>query len=295
MSGTSKGTRRLNRSLIFGLLFGVVAISVAVAIEIDGMSPKVFFHPVGLIAVFGGILAAALISAPVHELKRMLLRTYYVIAYPRDDALQTLREVLQVSIGINKDPHYLDDQGEQIENIMLKDGLGFVSMGYKVEEIRKFLEVKRDQNEASLGECSVFYYSMAKMGPAFGLLGTVIGLIILLYYHMSDGNMEKIASSMGIALTATLYGVGVANLIFSPLADYLQYNAERGAVQDTIIVEAVVQIKERRHPVYLLQALKSYMPREDYPEIERIMREDIIKNDTDNGTKRKEGAPRRSA
>ena len=287
--------KRINRSLIFGLMFGTIAVATAVFLEIDGMSPKVFFHPVGIIAVFGGILAAALISVPVYELKRMALRTYYVIAYPRDDAMQTLREVLQVSIGMNRDPHYLDDKGPEIENVMLKDGLAFVNMGYKIEDVRKFLEVKRDQNEASLSECAIFYYSMAKMGPAFGLLGTVIGLIILLYYHMSEGNMEKIASSMGIALTATLYGVGVANMILSPLADYLQYNAERGAVQDTIIVEAVVQIKERRHPVYLLQALKSYMPREDYPEIERMMMEDLLKKDGDTGNQRNGGDVRKSA
>jgi chemotaxis protein MotA len=162
---------------------------------------------------------------------------------------------------------------------MLRDGISLISMGCKTDDIRRLLDIKKDQNESALGECSVFYYSMAKMGPAFGLLGTLIGLIILLYYHMSSGNMEKVASSMGIALTATLYGVGVANFIFSPLADYLQYNAERGAVQDAMVVEAVMQIKERRHPVYLLQALKSYMPREDYPEIDRIMQSELLKND----------------
>ena len=128
---------------------------------------------------------------------------------------------------------------------------------------------------------------MAKMGPAFGLLGTLIGLIILLYYHMSSGNMEKIASSMGIALTATLYGVGIANFVFSPLADYLQYNADRGATLDAMIVEAVIQIKERKHPVYLLQALKSYVPREDYPTIDRIMQNELLKQDSSPTPKQK--------
>ena len=164
---------------------------------------------------------------------------------------------------------------------MLRDGLALISMGYKSEDIRRLLEIKKEQNEASLGECSVFYYSMAKMGPAFGLLGTLLGLIIMLYYHMSSGNMEKIASSMGIALTATLYGVGVANLVLSPLADYLQYNAENCAKQDSMVIEAVVQIKERRHPVYLLQALKAYMPREDYPAVDRIMQAELLRQDGD--------------
>ncbi len=287
--------KRLNRSLIFGFLFGITVIVAAISREIDGMSAMVFFHPVGLMAVFGGITAASLISAPLSELKRIFSRTYYAILYPRNDYMPTLREAIQISIGLNRDSQYLEINADKIRNAMIKDGLSFVSMGYKTEDIRKFLEIKRDQNEASLGECSVFYYSMAKMGPAFGLLGTLVGLIILLYYHMSAGNMDKIASSMGIALTATLYGVGVANLVFSPLADYMQYNSERGALQDTMIVEAVVQIKERRHPVYLLQCLKSYMPREDYAEIDRMMQTEFLRQSPGATSNKKGGDGQKAA
>jgi chemotaxis protein MotA len=287
--------KRINRSLIAGILLGTLAIVFAIGLEIDGMSAAVFLHPVGVIAVFGGIFATALMSAPVHELARIFQRTYYVIMYPRNNHMPTLREALRLSIGLNRDSQYLETAENSLENVMLRDGISLISMGYKTDDIRRFLEIKKDQNESALGECSVFYYSMAKMGPAFGLLGTLIGLIILLYYHMSSGNMDKVASSMGIALTATLYGVGVANLIFSPLADYLQYNAERGAVQDAMIVEAVLQIKERRHPVYMLQALKSYMPREDYPEIDRIMQSELLKTDANAAQSGKGGDGRRAA
>ena len=287
--------KRLNRSLIAGILLGTLAIVFAIGLEIDGMSAAVFLHPVGIIAVFGGIFATALMSAPVHELGRIFQRTYYVIMYPRNNHMPTLREALRLSIGLNRDSQYLETAENTLENVMLRDGISLISMGYKTDDIRRFLDIKKDQNEAALGECSVFYYSMAKMGPAFGLLGTLIGLIILLYYHMSSGNMDKVASSMGIALTATLYGVGVANLIFSPLADYLQYNAERGAVQDAMILEAVMQIKERRHPVYMLQALKAYMPREDYAEIDRIMQSELLKTDANASPGGKGGDGRRAA
>ena len=287
--------KRLNRSLIFGALAGIISIAAAIAMEIDGMNPAVFFHPVGLIAVFGGIIATALVSTPLFELKRYIMRSYYVILYPRNDFMATLREALSVSVGLNRDVQWLEKNESSLQNILLKDGLTLVSMGYKSDDIRRFLEIKREQNELALGECSVFYYSMAKMGPAFGLLGTLVGLIILLYYHMSSGNMEKVASSMGIALTATLYGVGVANLIFSPMADYLQYNAERGAIQDTMIIESIIQIKERRHPVYLLQALKAHMPREDYKEIDNIMNNELLRGDVEPSSPNKGGPARKAA
>jgi chemotaxis protein MotA len=271
-------------------MFGMVIIAAAIFVEIDGMSAKVFLHPVGLAAVFGGIFSAALISAPAGQISRMMQRTWYVIRFPRNNYLPNLREALHVSIGLNRDPQFLELHGSKVQNAMLRDGIALISMGYKTEDIRRLLDIKRDQNEAALGECSVFYYSMAKMGPAFGLLGTLIGLIIMLYYHMSSGNMEKIASSMGIALTATLYGVGIANLVLSPLADYLQYNAENCAIQDSMVIEAVIQIKERRHPVYLIQALKSYMPREDYPEVDRIMQTELLRVDETTNNKKMGGS-----
>jgi chemotaxis protein MotA len=276
--------KRLNKSLIFGFFAAILAISSAIILEIEGMSAAVFLHPVGLIAVFGGICATAFISTPIHELKRILQRTYYVIRFPRNNFMDTLRETMSVSVGLNRDIQYLEKNESKIKNMMLKDGLTLMSMGYKSEDIRRLMEIKREQNETALGESSVFFFSMAKMGPAFGLLGTLIGLIILLYYHMSSGDMSKIASSMGIALTATLYGVGVANVLFSPLADYLQYNAERGVTLDSMIIEAVAQIKERRHPVYLLQALKSYMPREDYDAVEKMMQNELLKSNSSSST-----------
>jgi chemotaxis protein MotA len=268
--------KRLNMSFVIGAVLGIVILVGAIAYEISGKSALVFLHPVAIFVVLGGILAAALISVPAGEIRRIFERSYYVVRFPRDSFMPSLREALRFSVGFNKDPQFLEENADKATNVLLRDGLSLITMGFKTEDIRKFMEVKRNQNEAALGQCSVFYASLAKMGPAFGLLGTLIGLIILLYYHMSAENMDKVASSMGIALTATLYGVGVANLIFSPLAEYLQYNAEAGLVQDEMILEAVIQIKERRHPVYLLQTLKAFMPREDYAEIDRMMQEELL-------------------
>jgi chemotaxis protein MotA len=197
------------------------------------------------------------------------------VRFPKDEFIGTLREVIKVSVGVNKDVLYLEKLDSAVGNSMFRDGLALVGMGFKADDIRKLMEIKKAQNEAALAQCSVMFFNMAKMGPAFGLLGTLVGLIILLYYHMGEGNMEKIASSMGVALSATLYGVGLANLIFQPLAEYMQYNAERGAALDDMVIEGTVQIRERRHPIYLVQTLKAYMPREEYDAIERVMREEM--------------------
>jgi chemotaxis protein MotA len=270
--------KRLNKTFIIGAILAVSVVVAAILFEIQGMSAAVFLHPAALLIVFGGTLASALISMPFKELRRVIQRTYYAIVFPKDNFIETLQEIVKISVGVNKDVLFLEKQTSETKNIMLRDGLSLIAMGFKTDDIKRFMEIKKDQNENALSECSIFYFSMGKMGPAFGLLGTLVGLIILLYYHMGDGDMEKVASSMGVALTATLYGVGIANMVFSPLADYMQYNSERGAELDHMIIEAVVQIKERRHPVFLLQALKSYLPREDYPALDSLMKTEMAQS-----------------
>jgi chemotaxis protein MotA len=247
----------------------------------------VFLHPIGLIVVFGGILGSALMSTPGKETLRILKRTYFTVTRPRDDFMPVFREAVTFSIGINRDTMYIENNVENVKNAMLKDGLSLILMGYKQDDIRRFLEIKQEENESSMGQCSVFYFGLAKMGPAFGLVGTLIGLIILLYFNMSTGNMDKVASSMGIALTATLYGVMFANLLFSPLADYMQYSAEMSMKQDSLVIEAIMQIKERKHPVYLAQALKCYLPRDDYREIDTIMNTELLRQDSPGSTTQK--------
>ncbi len=272
--------RKINLSLIVGLLVGIISIVAAVVTEVSGSQAAVFLHPVGLLVVFGGILGSALISSPSKETVRILKRTYFTITCPRDNFMPTFKEALAFSIGINRDTMYLENNVDNVKNTMLKDGLSLILMGYKQEDIRRFLEIKQEENESSLGQCSVFYFGLAKMGPAFGLIGTLVGLIILLYFNMSTGNMDKVASSMGIALTATLYGVMSANLLFAPLAEYMQYSAEMVMKQDSLVIEAIMQIKDRRHPVYLAQALKCYLPRDDYREIDSIVNTEFLIQDS---------------
>lgn len=279
--------KKINFSLILGLIIGLLSIVVAIAYEVRGSQALVFLHPIGLIVVFGGILGSALISTPGKETLRILKRTYFTVTRPRDDFMPVFKEAVAFSIGINRDTMYIENNVENVKNAMLKDGLSLILMGYKQDDIKRFLEIKQEENESSMGQCSVFYFGLAKMGPAFGLVGTLIGLIILLYFNMSTGNMDKVASSMGIALTATLYGVMFANLLFSPLADYMQYSAEMSMKQDSLVIEAIMQIKERKHPVYLAQALKCYLPRDDYREIDAIMNTELLRQDSPGATAQK--------
>lgn len=268
--------RRANLSILMGLILGVAVLTGAIIMEIKGESATVFMHPVAALIVLGGSLACSLIFSPMSELIRIAQRTYYAIRFPKNDYLGTIRDIVKMSVGVSKDVMYIEKAESDIRNMMFRDGLQLIIMGFKADDIRRFMEVRRDQNEFGVNQCSVLYFNLAKLGPALGLVGTLLGLVILLYYHMGGDNIAQVASSMGVALTATLYGVAFANLIFGPLSEYMQYIAEKGILLDTLIIEGIVMIKERKHPIYLVQALKSYIPREDFEAVDEIMKQEMV-------------------
>jgi chemotaxis protein MotA len=267
--------KKPNFGFIIGVIFGTAILVSAVLTEVAGQSTAVFVHPVAVAIVFGGSIAASLMSVATRDLLRIIQRTYYAVRYPRHDFIGTIREIVRVNIGANKDVLFLEKADTLVQNAMLKDAIQLMNMGFKSDDIRRFLEVRREQNELAMSQCSILYFGLAKLGPALGLVGTLIGLVVLLYYHMGGGDVAKVASSMGVALTATLYGVGLANLLFGPLSEYMHYTAEKAYALDTLVIEGAVLIKERRYPVYLLQALKSYVPREDYDAVEAVMQEEV--------------------
>jgi chemotaxis protein MotA len=266
---------RFNKAFLTGCVMGLLVLWLALKLELGANSVAIFVNPVAILIVIGGTVSCALISLPFQDLWRVFERTWYAVRNPRTDFIGTAVQVIRLSVETNKDQLHLEKAESTVANAMLRDSIQLINMGFKSEDLRRFLEVRRDQNESSLNQASIFYFSLSKLGPALGLVGTLIGLVILLYYHMGGGNIDKVASSMGVALTATLYGVALANLIFGPLAEYMQLTAEKSYLLDTLVIEGVVQIKERKHPVYLVQALKSYMPREDFSKFDEIVRQEI--------------------
>jgi chemotaxis protein MotA len=266
---------RFNVTFIFGFMMAGGVITYGLFAEVGQYSLAVFAHPTALAIVVGGSFACALMNLPVKQLYRVIMRTFFALKYPKDDFIGTIQTIVSVSQSLTRDPFYLEQAKNNIRNTMLTDGIQLINMGFKSEDIRRFLEVRREQNEVSLNQCASFYFSLAKLGPALGLVGTLIGLVILLYYHMGGGDVQKIGGSMGIALTATLYGVGLANLIFAPLSEYMTMSAENSILLDTLVIEGVVFIKEKRNPAFMIQALKSYLPREDFDKLEFIIQKTI--------------------
>ena len=105
---------------------------------------------------------------------------------------------------------------------------------------------------------------MGVFAPAFGLVGTLIGLVFMLF---AMGNQEagtsaatSLGSAMGIALITTFYGAVLANLIFIPFSEKIKSRNSASSLESAIIIEGIKMIYEKKHPIIVREHLNSYLP-----------------------------------
>ena len=155
----------------------------------------------------------------------------------------------------------------EINDEFLKKGIQYISDGYDEEFIRSNLERERDQNLTRLAEGQRFYSAVNDSAPAFGMIGTLVGLVAML------GSMDdpsKIGPSMAIALLTTLYGALIANVIAGPISDKLEAKFQVEETNTSLVIDGVVAIRNSTSPDLIKESLAAYLP---YP-----MREGLIED-----------------
>ena len=182
-----------------------------------------------------------------------------------------LHELVQDIIELAKKqkeggPGVLENELQNIKYPFLQDGVTFITQGHKLEEVRDILEqresfrYKREQHEADLMK------TMGTYAPAFGMVGTLIGLVFMLFGMAasdSDAGMGNIGESIGVALITTFYGTILANLIFNPFAEKIKSRNKENVQAFQIIIEGVCMLHQKKHYFDVKDKLTSYIPNSD--------------------------------
>ena len=143
------------------------------------------------------------------------------------------------------------------EDPFLAKGIRFVADGYDADFIRDNLERDRDNFLTHLDEGSKIYRAIGDCAPAFGMIGTLIGMVQM-FANMTDPS--KLGPFMAVALLATLYGALVANLVCLPIADKLHVKLVEEEVNQTLIIDGILMIREFKSPTLVREMLLAYLP-----------------------------------
>ena len=169
-------------------------------------------------------------------------------------------EVVELAKGYREDQSFLNNRLAQIQTPFLKDGIELMTQGgipdHAVDAIlrkRAMTQSKRYDEDAEI------FKSIAKFPPAFGLMGTTLGMIALLQKLGSPDAFKTLGPSMAIGLIATLYGIALANLVLIPIGENLaKLNREDDMLRD-IVIDGIKLIRAKEHPLVVEEHLKSYL------------------------------------
>jgi chemotaxis protein MotA len=239
---------------LIGLIAGGI---VLVTLILMGGDLRMFYDIHAVIIIFGGSFAATLIRFPLSAiLHGMPLGAKFAFTMSRLSARDLVDELARIAeIARKQGPVGLEKV--EIDEPFLAKGIRYVADGYDLEFIRDNLERDRDNFLMHLNEGSKIYRAIGDCAPAFGMIGTLIGMVQM-FANMTDPS--KLGPFMAVALLATFYGAAVANLICLPIADKLHLKLVDEEVNRTLIIDGVLMIRDAKSPTLVREMLLAYLP-----------------------------------
>lgn len=249
----------MNFSSIFGVLFGGTVMYFALKGSNSDLSYFLDVH--GVLIVIGGTAAAASISFPIGKVM-MLLKVFFlrVLGKNKIDYQGTITQILELSKRASSGTTALKDSLGMIQHPFLKEATALVASGVLSEkEIRQVLEQRVKTTETRYLHEANMFRTIGRFPPAFGLLATTLGMISVLQRIGQPESQKLIGPAMSVGLIGTLYGIGLANLVFLPIAENLTEKTREEIMLRKLIIEGVVLIKQQVNPLTLRESLNSYL------------------------------------
>jgi len=237
---------------------GIVAGSVIVTLAIlSGGDVGTFVNVPSMLIVIGGGFAATVIRFPLKNVfQALVLGSKVAFTHKKTDPVEMINKIAELAQVVRRDgPLALDNL--EIDDPFLQKGAQFVADGYDPVFIQESLELERDQNLERLDEGQRIYKAIGDAAPAFGMIGTIVGLVQML------SNMEDpstIGPAMAVALLTTLYGALIANLIALPISDKLSTKGKLVEVAQTLTIDGVMQLSAGKNPNLIREMLHAYLP-----------------------------------
>ncbi len=237
-----------------GLLAGIV---VLVTLILMGGELSMFLDSHAFIAIFGGAFAATLIRFPLSSIFHGVpMGMRFVFTMRRMSQRELVDEIAGLAeIARKQGPIGLERV--EVEDPFLAKGVRYVADGYDADFIRDNLERDRDNFLTHLDEGQKIYRSIGDCAPAFGMVATLIGMVQM-FANMSDPS--KLGPFMAVALLATFYGAGLANLFCLPIADKLQLKLHDEEINRTLIIDGILMIRDAKSPALVREMLLAYLP-----------------------------------
>lgn len=261
----------MNIYSVFGFIISLVVLIVGLKLATPNLGA--FWDVPSVFIVVGGTFAAAAICFQLNRMinifkifiRRVLFGKKYHIA-------TTITEIVKVSEAYSR--------GEGVKAIkdgvkdpFLKEALGMLEDG--IIQRSEMLEIMEKRNNSL-----AFHYmeeankikTIGKFPPAFGMIGTTIGMIVLLGELGGEDAMKKMGPAMGVCLITTLYGSVMSNMAFIPMSENLIEDTKELFMKNQVIIEGMKLVMEKQNPILIIEKLNSFLTPTDRLDWKKVLK-----------------------
>lgn len=238
---------------ILGLVLGLALIGSAIAM---GGGAGGFVNVPSMMIVVGGTLAATMVMFPLKTVLGSFKVAKHALRQSNTSPKEIIDEIVALATKARKES-IIALEKVNIENEFLRKGIRLVVDGTDPELLRSILrtEVAFMQQRHKVGQR--VFKGMGMLAPAFGMIGTLIGLVQML---RTLDDPDKIGPSMAVALITTFYGALLANLVFIPIANKLEGRSNDESLIMELIIEGVLSILAGENPRIIKEKLMAFLP-----------------------------------
>jgi len=250
---------------IGGLIFGIVCI--AVSILLDG-SLRSFYNVPSIFITLGGGIASTMISYRLFELAKIPKLIGKAFFSKQSSPEETIKLLVDLSQKARREGLLaLESEQERLEDKYISQSLQLIVDGVEPDTVRESMELELANLEARHARCQGLFRTMAGLFPAWGMIGTLIGLINLLG-RMDDPS--QVGPAMAVALITTFYGSIMANFICTPIATKLEIKSKEEVWQKEMIIEGILSIQAGENPRIMEHKLKTFLSPEQKRKYEEL-------------------------
>ena len=216
-----------------------------------------FTHLISALITIGGTFSCLMTSSTVSEYLNNLKAIKNAVKTTSMNEAETIQKIINLSNVARKEGLLaLEEAANELEDSFMKKGVLLIVDGTDPELVKSIMETELACIESRHKKVINFYNDMAAMGPAWGMIGTLIGLINMLK-NLSD--ISTVGPNMSTALITTLYGSVIANWFATPIANKLKANNEAEIMRKEVMVEGLLSIQAGENPRVIEEKLKSFL------------------------------------
>lgn len=248
----------MNFYSVIGFIIATVVLYVGLRLSTDNLAA--FWDVPSVFIVIGGTIASTAICFQLNRffsiMRMSLKRTFMGKKSGMPDAI---KDVLVIADAYKKGESLLEAR-KKIKDPFLQEACSIIEDGIiQKSEVIAIMEKRNDNITYHSMEEANRVKTIGKFPPAFGMIGTTIGMVVLLGNLGGEDAMKKMGPAMGVCLITTLYGSVLSNMLFIPVAENLSETTREGFIKNRLIIEGINLIMDKANPILIVEQLNSFV------------------------------------